>query len=330
VGVLEEAWREGFRVNGLEGWTWVVDGWIVAIGALAGVACAIPGAWLVARRESMMADAISHAVLPGIAVAFLATSSRAPLWMMLGAMAAAAILVAVTGWLRSAGKLERGAALGVTYTSLFAAGVLLASGAARTVDIDPSCVLFGSMELAPLDTVAFGSWHVPRAALLLAAVIAANLLVCAALWRPMLAASFDRAHASASGVRASAIDAAVMALSAATCVACFEAVGSILVIAMIVTPAVTARLFCSSIAAMAACAAIVGALGALLGHVMATTLPGMLGLGTWGILDASTSGSIAVALGALLALGAIARNVVRSSRVSASAARRTRTAGASD
>lgn len=317
-------------MSGLSEWTWAVDGWIVAIGALAGIACALPGAWLVARRESMMADAISHAVLPGIAVAFLATGSRAPLWMMLGAMVAAATLVAVTTWLRSSGKLERGAALGVTYTALFAAGVLLASGAARTVDIDPSCVLFGSLEVSPLDTVHIGSMLIPRAALLLMGVLTANALVCAALWRPMLAASFDRMHAAAGGVRAGAIDAALMALSAATCVACFEAVGSILVIAMIVTPAVTARLFCSSLAPMAACAAIVGALGAFLGHVMATTLPDALGLGTWGIHDASTSGSIAVALGALLALGAIVRNLVRHSRASAPAAHHAGTAAASD
>jgi manganese/zinc/iron transport system permease protein len=63
-------------VSGLEEWTWEVDGWIVAIGALAGLACSIPGTWLVARREAMMADALSHAVLPGIAIAFLATGSR--------------------------------------------------------------------------------------------------------------------------------------------------------------------------------------------------------------------------------------------------------------
>lgn len=298
-------------MSGLAAWTWTVDGWIVAIGALAGLACSIPGTWLVARREAMMADALAHAVLPGIAIAFLATGSRAPGWMLLGAMAAAASLAAITVWLRSAGRLERGAALGATYTTLFAFGVLLASGAARKVDIDPSCVLFGSLEVAPLDVMSVGGALVPRAAVLMCAAFAANVAIAGLLWRPMLAASFDRAHAQASGVHAGLMDAVVMAMAAATCVACFEAVGSILVIATMVTPAVAARLCCTSLRAMAAVAAAVGAVGALLGHVMATTVPGLLGLGLWGINDASSSGSIAVALGMLLVAVAAARALLR-------------------
>jgi manganese/zinc/iron transport system permease protein len=298
-------------MSGLSAWTWEVDGWIVAIGALAGLACCIPGSWLVARREAMMADALSHSALPGIAIAFLATGSRGPWWMLLGAMAAAAALAGISTWLRAAGRLERGAALGVTYTTLFAIGVLLASGAAREVDIDPSCVLFGSLEVAPLDAVPIGSTFVPRAALLMCAVFAANLSLAALLWRPMLAASFDRAHARACGVRAGAMDAAVAAMAAATCVGCFEAVGSILVIAIMVTPAVTARLCCGSLRSMAAVAAAVGAIGALAGHVMATTVPTLVGLGAWGITDASTSGSIAAALGGLLVLVAVTRAFIR-------------------
>lgn len=298
-------------MSGMAAWTWGVDGWIVAIGALAGLACCIPGTWLVARREAMMADALSHAVLPGIAIAFIVTGSRAPAWMMVGAMAAAAALSGITMWLRSAGRLERGAALGVTYTTLFAIGVLLASGAARSVDIDPSCVLFGSLEVAPLDSASVGGIMVPRAALLMCAVFAANLVIAAALWRPMLAASFDRAHARAGGVRTGLMDAAVMAMAAATCVACFEAVGSILVIATMVTPAVAARLCCNSLRAMAAVAAAIGAAGAFAGHAIATVVPGLVGLGSWGISDASTSGSIAVALGGMCAAVAAGRALYR-------------------
>lgn len=286
--------------GGLSAWTWQVDGWIVAIGALAAIACAVPGGWLVARRESMLADAMAHAVLPGIAGAFLVSGSRAPGWMLAGAMLAAAALAGITQFLRTAGRIERGAALGVTYTTLFAVGVLMVSGASRHVDLDPSCVLFGSIETAPLDVVQLGPLQVPRAAALLCAVALANLALIGPWWRRILGASFDRSHATTAGVRAGAADALLAASAAATCVACFEAVGSILVIALMVVPAAAARMACTSVASIAALAAAIGAAGALLGHVIATEAPHALGLGRMGIRDASSAGSMALAMGILL------------------------------
>lgn len=295
---------------GLSAWTWPVDGWIVAIGALAAIACALPGAWLVARRESMIADAIAHAVLPGIALAFLVSGSRAPGWMLAGAMLAAAALAGITQFLRTAGRIERGAALGVAYTTLFAVGVLMVSGASRRVDLDPSCVLFGSIETAPLDVVEIGPLQVPRAALLLAAVALANLAVMVPCWRRLLAASFDRAHAATAGMRPGLADALVSASAAATCVACFESVGSILVIALMVVPAAAARMASVSLSSMAGRAAAIGVAGALLGHIIATGMPAALGLERVGIRDASSAGSMALAMGILLAGIAAGRRIL--------------------
>ncbi|MFM8783890.1 MAG: metal ABC transporter permease, partial [Phycisphaerales bacterium] len=102
------------------GWTAAVDGWIVAIAALAAIACAIPGSFLVMRRESMVADAISHGVLPGLAAAFLVTGTRSAPAMTVGALVAAVVLSA--GWraIAAACRVERGAALGIAYTVMFA------------------------------------------------------------------------------------------------------------------------------------------------------------------------------------------------------------------
>lgn len=284
------------------GWTAAVDGWIIAIGVLAALACAVPGTLMVVRRESMLADAISHGVLPGLAAAFLVTGTRSAPAMTAGALLAAVILSA--GWraIAAACRVERGAALGIAYTVMFAAGVVLLVQAADRVDLDPSCVLFGSLELAPLDDIDVLGMRVPFPAVALAAVAAVNALLAAALWPMLVADSFDRDFAQVAVARRWIAPVAMSAMSAITCVACFEAVGSILVVAMLVTPTVIARMLSASLRTIVVASAAVGAAAAVLGHVAATSLPGILGLGDAGIRDLSTAGSIAVALGILLAV----------------------------
>ena len=283
------------------GWTMAVDGWIVAIGVLAALACSVPGALMVARRESMLADALSHGVLPGLAAAFLVTGTRSAPAMTAGALVAAVVLSA--GWrtIAAACRVERGAALGIAYTVMFAAGVVLLVQAADRVDLDPSCVLFGSLELAPLDDADVLGIRVPFPAAALAIVAAVNALLAVLLWPMLVADSFDRDFARVTVPRRWIAPVAVSAMSAVTCVACFEAVGSILVVAMLVTPAVIARLLSASLRAIVALSAAAGTVAAILGHIAATSLPGALGLGEAGIRDLSTAGSIAVVLGILLA-----------------------------
>ena len=284
------------------GWTAAVDGWIVAIAALAAIACAIPGSFLVMRRESMLADAISHGVLPGLAAAFLVTGTRSAPAMAAGALVAAVVLSA--GWraIAAACRVERGAALGIAYTVMFAAGVVLLVRAADRVDLDPSCVLFGSLELSPLDDVDVLGARVPFPALLLAGVAAANALTAALLWPMLVADSFDRDFARVAIPGRGLAPMAMSAMSAVTCVACFEAVGSILVVAMLVTPAVIARMLADSMRSVVAIAAAAGIAAAALGHLAATALPRAFGLAPAGIRDVSSAGSIAVTLGILLAV----------------------------
>src|SRR5690606_27474694 len=113
------------------------DSWIVAVGALCAVACALPGCFLLLRRMSMMGDAISHAVLPGLAIAFIATGSRASVWMFVGAAAVGALTAVFTQWISDWGKVDRGASMGIVFTTLFAIGLLLIVRAADHVDLDP-------------------------------------------------------------------------------------------------------------------------------------------------------------------------------------------------
>lgn len=275
------------------------DTWIVVIGTLCAVSCALPGCFLVLRRMSMMGDAISHAVLPGLAVAFLVTGSRASLGMFLGAALVGVLTAVFTQWVSNFGQVDRGAAMGIVFTSLFAVGLLLIVQAADNVDLDPGCVLYGAIELTPLDTVGtvtLGGWTlaIPRAAAVLTVVLAINLLLLITFFKEFRISAFDPDLATTLGFNAGLMHYLLMTMVAVTTVASFEAVGSIIVIAMLIVPPCTAYLLTDRLLTMVVLSAIFAIAAAVLGHLAALSIP------TWfGFQSTTTSGMMAVAAGAL-------------------------------
>ena len=138
-----------------------IDSWIVVTGALSAMSCALLGNYLVLRRMSMMGDAISHAVLPGLAIAFLITGSRDSLPMLIGATAIGVLTALLIQGITKLSGLDRGASMGVIFTTLFALGLILIRQAADHVDLDPGCVLYGAIELTPLDVYEIGGMEIP-------------------------------------------------------------------------------------------------------------------------------------------------------------------------
>jgi manganese/zinc/iron transport system permease protein len=288
---------------------YAMDTWIVVIEALAATACALVGNFLVLRKMSMMGDAISHAVLPGLAIAFLITGARASLAMFIGAAIVGVLTAVFTQWISRFGKVDEGASMGIVFTSLFALGLLLIVRAADHVDLDPSCVLYGAIELTPLDVVwqfqLWGvDWQVPRAALVLGAVTLLNLGFVVAFFKELRIASFDPELATTLGIRADRMHYLLMTLVAITTVAAFEAVGSIIVIAMLIVPAATAHLLTDRLWVMVVLSVVIAVSTALLGHISALTVPGWFGFVDAGgqSLSTSTSGMMAVVAGLIFAL----------------------------
>lgn len=282
-------------------WSLFFDGWIIAIAATCAVACALPGCFLVLRRMSLMGDAISHAVLPGIAIGFLLTGSRSNGIMFVGAILAGFLTAFFSQWLRRFGRVDEGAAMGVVFTTLFAVGLLLIVQGADSVKLDPSCVLYGALEFAPLDLVTLpftGGLEVPRAFLTVAVVLAVNIVALTVCFKAFRIAAFDPEQAKAQGMRPELMHHLLMAMTALTTVASFEAVGSIIVVAMIIVPAVTARLFAHRLITMLCLASVFALASAALGHLSAVELPHLIGYGS-----VPTSGMIAVSGGVLLFIG---------------------------
>ena len=268
--------------------------------------CGLLGSFLLLRRDSLLGDALSHAVLPGIIAGFALTGARAGLPMLLGALAAALLAVFLIGLVRRVARLESGAATGAVFTSFFALGLMLieATGA-RSVDLDLDCVLFGQLEsLVWLEAQGFGSLldpaalaALPRQLFLLAAVAVVLAGLVALLWRPLHLLCFDPDYAAAIGLPARGLELALNLMVAAAAVAAFEAVGSILVVAMLVCPAAAIRLLTDSYRAQVLGGAALGAALGALGYALAGPLPASFGqnfaLNAAGVIG--TLGGLAVA-----------------------------------
>ncbi len=252
--------------------------WIILTGSLAASACALVGSFLVLRKMSMLGDAISHAVLPGIVLAFLVSGSRAPLPMILGAGAFGVLTSFVIETLHRRGKLQQDASIGVTFTWLFALGVILVSLYAGKIDLDADCVLYGVIDYVPLDLwiVGDGISMGPRAVWMLGGVFLLVLTFVVFGFKELNITSFDPALATSLGISATLWHYLLMSMVSITTVGAFESVGAILVVAMLIAPASTAYLLTGRLRSMLVLAVVSGLLSVIGGYYLAVWIDGSI------------------------------------------------------
>jgi manganese/zinc/iron transport system permease protein len=247
--------------------------WIILAGALTAIACALVGSFLVLRRMAMLGDAISHAVLPGIVLAFLFTGSRSSPAILLGAGAVGVFTAFLVEFLHKRGRLQADASIGVTFTWLFALGVILVSALAGQVDLDQDCVLYGEIAYVPWDTWIWNGVDIgPRPVWLLFGLVLLMLAFVLLGWSRLKIVSFDPELAAAVGIPVGVWHYLLMGAVSMTTVASFEIVGAILVVAMLVAPAATAYLLTDRLGRMIALAAVFGVASAAGGYALATAL----------------------------------------------------------
>lgn len=265
------------------------DMWIILIGALVACSCSILGCFLVLRKMSMVGDAISHSVLPGIVLAFLISGSRDSFIMMMGAATIGIITVFLIQMFKNSG-VQTDASIGVVFTALFAFGVVLVSVFTRQVDLDLDCVLYGEIAYAPWDLLQIGGYSLgPKAVWSVGSSFLLNILVIGLFYKQFKICSFDPALAAALGIPVVFFHYLLMGLVSLSTVASFESVGAILVVGMVIVPAATAYLLTEKLSTMVAISMAVGILSSILGYYIAY------------LLDASIAGSmISVAGGILL------------------------------
>ena len=281
------------------------------IGCLSAVACALPGNFLVLRRQALIGDAISHVVLPGIVIAFLITGTISTWPMLLGSAGAALLAVAMIEGIQRFGQIEPGAAMGVTFTTLFAAGVLLLEQSdTSAVHLDVEHALFGNLEsLIWLDATDWSSLSDPAALaglppelFRIAFVALAMIIGLVVFWRPLAISTFDEGFAGTLGLPIRAIALGLVIVSAIAAVAAFDAVGSIIVIAMFICPPAAARLMTNRLGIQVLWSVVFALTSAIAGYFLAGYGPLWFG----GQNAVSAAGMIATVSGFILMITAIA------------------------
>lgn len=260
-------------------------GWILLTASLVGISCGLIGVLLILRRMAMMADAISHSVLLGIVTAYLLTRELSGGHMLLGAIAAGLLTAVLVQWLHTSG-VQQEASIGIVFTTLFALGVILIAVKAGNAHLDVQHSLMGEITFIPWEKIQL-PWigAIPEAVVMLAAVLIIVLFALILFYKEWKITSFDPALAASLGIPVVLMHYVFMTLISVTTVAAFDAVGAILVVAMLITPAASAYLWTDRLSVMLVLSALFGVLSAFAGYSIAV----------W--LDTSISGSMAFSTG---------------------------------
>lgn len=250
-------------------------GWIAIMGFFVATACGLVGNYLILRRMALVGDAISHSVLPGIAIAFLLAKSRSSLAMFIGALAAGIVTTVMIEIIHRKSRVKQDAAIGITFSSLFAIGVILISLFASKVDLDQDCVLYGEIGNIPLEMpyVTIGSLTLGPPPLVRMGIVAMAVGILIVLFsKELLISSFDPGLARSVGINPTVVHYGLMAALSVVVVSAFESVGAIIVIAMLILPGATASLVSERLPKILGLTALHAAISSILGVHLALWL----------------------------------------------------------
>ncbi|MGO1384102.1 MAG: metal ABC transporter permease [Arachnia sp.] len=254
------------------------------------VACALPGVFVVLRKNSMLVDAISHAILPGIILGYFFTRDFNSPLLILGASLAGLAVVLGSEYLSRTGLITGDAPQGLIFPALFSVGVIMVTLNFGDVHLDTHAVLVGDLNLAAFEPLIIGGLSVgPTYLYVMLAVLAVNTAFLTLAHKQMKATTFDPQFAKSIGLRTTVINTSFMFLVSLTVTAAFNAAGAILVIALMVIPAATAYLLTNRLPRMIAYTVAVAVVGAVAGFGVAYSL------------DAATSAGMSVFYGFLFA-----------------------------
>lgn len=264
---------------------------IQLIACLVAVACAIPGTFLVLRKMAMISDAISHSILPGVVIGFFITQNlNSPLLILLAAVTGI-ITVILVEYIQKTGLVKEDTAIGLVFPVLFSIGVIMIAKNANDVHLDIDAVLLGELAFAPFDRLFISGVDVgPKSLWVIGSILLLTILLLVAFFKELKLSTFDKSLAASLGFSPVIIHYGLMSVASVTTVGAFDAVGAILVVALMIAPAAAAYLLTTDLKQMLFLSILFGMLSAISGYWLAH------------FLDASIAGSITTMLGILFLL----------------------------
>ncbi|CAA0145882.1 metal ABC transporter permease [Tenacibaculum maritimum] len=264
---------------------------IQVIASLVAIACAIPGTFLVLRKMALISDAISHSILPGLVIGFFITHDLgAPLLIVMAALSGI-ITVVLVEFIQKTRLVKEDTAIGLVFPALFSVGVILISKNANDVHLDTDVVLLGELAFAPFDRLLVNGIDLgPKSLWVVGMILLITIGLLLAFFKELKISTFDAGLATALGFSPAILHYGLMSVASVTTVGAFDAVGAILVVALMIAPAATAYLLTDDLKKMLFFAAFFGVFSAILGYWLAH----------W--LDASISGSMTTVLGIVFLL----------------------------
>ncbi|MEB8328048.1 MAG: manganese/zinc/iron transport system permease protein [Psychroserpens sp.] len=261
---------------------------IQLIACIVAIACAIPGTFLVLRKMAMISDAISHSILPGIVVGFFLTEDLNSPWLILLAAFSGILTVVLVEYIQKTGLVKEDTAIGLVFPALFSIGVILIAKNAGDVHLDIDAVLLGELAFAPFDRLLInGNDMGPKSLYVIGTILLITLGLLIAFFKELKLSTFDSQLAATLGFSPVVMHYGLMTVASVTTVGAFDAVGAILVVALMIAPAAMAYLLTKDLKRMLLLSVIFGMIAAIMGYWVAH----------W--LDASIAGSITTVLGVL-------------------------------
>ncbi|MDE0599648.1 MAG: metal ABC transporter permease [Dokdonia donghaensis] len=259
---------------------------IQLIAAVVAIACAIPGVFLVLRKMALISDAISHSILPGIVIGFFITEDlNSPLLILLAALMGVITVVLVEA-IQKTGLVKEDTAIGLVFPALFSIGVILIAKNANDVHLDVDAVLLGELAFAPFDRLIVSGTDIgPKSLWVMGTILLITVGMLFAFFKELKVSTFDAGLSAALGFSPVVLHYGLMTVSSVTVVGAFEAVGAVLVVALMIAPAATAYLLTSDLKKMLVLSVIFGVFSAIAGYWVAH------------FLDASIAGSMTTVLG---------------------------------
>jgi manganese/zinc/iron transport system permease protein len=264
---------------------------IQLIASLVAIACAIPGAFLVLRKMALISDAISHSILPGLVIGFFITHDLGSPLLIIMAALSGVVTVVLVEFIQKTKLVKEDTAIGLVFPVLFSIGVILISKNANDVHLDTDVVLLGELAFAPFDRLLVNGMDFgPKSLWIIGTILLITLSLLFAFFKELKISTFDAGLATALGFSPVVLHYGLMSVASVTTVGAFDAVGAILVVALMIAPAATAYLLTDNLKKMLLLSVFFGVFSAIAGYWLAH----------W--LDASISGSMTTVLGLVFLL----------------------------